>query len=85
MQNSYSKLWRELHRKTLWESEEEKLKELVQATELAILLRLQELESSADSHEERTELENAAADLLAIKTHKLGWPQVPVPSRGGLH
>jgi hypothetical protein len=47
---------------------------LVQAAEYAIVLRLQELENSTDHHEERVEMERAAADLLVIKTHKLGWP-----------
>ena len=77
MQDSYSTPWKELYRQTLKESDERKLTELVQAAEYAIVLRLQELENSTDHHEERAEMKCAAADLLAIKTYKLGWPAVP--------
>jgi hypothetical protein len=46
----------------------------VQTAEYAIVLRLQELENSTDYGEERIEMKRAAADLLVIKTYKLGWP-----------
>jgi hypothetical protein len=42
-------------------------------------VRLQQLENSADRYNERIELKRAAADLLVIKTYKLGWPAVPTP------
>jgi hypothetical protein len=44
----------------------------VHAAEYAIVLRFQELENSTDNQEEPAEMERAAADLLAIKTYKLG-------------
>ena len=74
MSDSYS--WKELYRQTLKESDEEKLTELVNAAEYAIVLRLQELENCADHQEERAEIKSATADLLALKTHKLGWPPI---------
>ena len=85
MPDSYPTSWKEPYHQALTESDEQKLTELVQAAEYAIVLRLQELENSTDHHEEHMELKQAAADLLPIKTHKLGWPSVPVPSNDGLH
>jgi hypothetical protein len=70
-------LWKELYLQALLESDTEKLTELVQATEQAIVLRAQELLNSSDHHEERSEMAVAKASLLAIKVHKLGWPAVP--------
>jgi hypothetical protein len=66
--------WKEPYHQALTESDKQKLTELVQAAEYAIVLRLQELENSPDHHEERIEMKLAAADLLVIKTYKLGWP-----------
>ena len=80
MPDSYSTSWKEPYRQVLKESDQQKLTELVQAAEHAIVLRLQELRFSPDHREERAELKRAAADLLAIKTHKLGWPAVPMLS-----
>jgi hypothetical protein len=77
MQNSYS--WKELYFQTLRESDTEKLTELVQAAEHAMVIRAQELLNSTDHHEERSEMAIAKASLLSIKTHKLGWPAVPMP------
>jgi hypothetical protein len=34
-------------------------------------------------HEERIEMKLAAADLLVIRTYKLGWPGFPTPSKPG--
>jgi hypothetical protein len=74
-------LWKEPYHQALKESDQQKLTALVHAAEYANVLRLQELENSTDHHEERAEMKRAAADLLAIKTHKLGWPAVPYDSR----
>lgn len=81
MPNSYATLWKEPYRQALKESDEQKLTELVQAAENAIVLRLRELEKSTNNREERAEMKRAAADLLVIKTYKLGWPPVPHDSR----
>jgi hypothetical protein len=76
MPDSYATLWKEPYREALKESDEQKLTELVQAAEYAIVLRLQELENCTDHQEERAQMKGAAADLLAIKSHKLGWPSI---------
>ena len=73
MQDSYP-MWKELYLEALLESDTDNLTELVHAAEYAIVLRLQELENFTDHHEERVEMNRAAADLLGIKICKLGWP-----------
>ncbi len=69
MQDSYPMSWKDLYLQTLLESDEEKLTELVHATEQAIVLRTI---SGSVSQEERSEMAVAKASLLAIKVHKLG-------------
>ncbi|MFZ0584287.1 MAG: hypothetical protein WAN72_21970 [Candidatus Acidiferrales bacterium] len=81
MPDSYATLWKEPYRQALKESDPRKLTELVQTAEYAIVLRLQELENSTDNPEERAEMKHATADLLVIKTYKLGWPGVHTSSR----
>jgi hypothetical protein len=76
MQDSYPMSWKDLYLQTLLESDEEKLKELVHATEQAIVLRTI---SGSASQEERSEMTIANASLLSIKTHRLGWPSIPLP------
>lgn len=76
MPRSYS--WKEPYRQAVKGANPQKQVELVLAAEYAIVLRLQELENSKENQEERAEMKRAAADLLSIKTHKLGWPSVPV-------
>ena len=68
--------WKKPYHQALNESDEQKLTTLVHAAEYAIVLRLQELENSTDHHEERIEMKLATADLLVIKTYKLGWPSI---------
>jgi hypothetical protein len=76
MPDSYPTFWKEPYHQALKESDEQKLSELVHAAEYAIVLRLQELENSTGHGEERAEMKRASADLLVIKTYKLGWPRV---------
>jgi hypothetical protein len=68
--------WRESYEKALQESENGKLTEYIHETEAGIFKRLQELASSSDHHEERAQIQSMLADLLAIKIHKLGWPNL---------
>ena len=82
MQDSYLMSWKELYLQALLESDTEKLTELVQATELAMADRAQEL-SGSEANKERGDMAVAKASLLSIKANKLGWPSVP--SSGGLH
>jgi hypothetical protein len=79
MQDSYLGSWKELYLQALLESDDAKLTELVQAAEHAMVIRAQELLNSTDHHEERSEMAIVKASLLSIKTHKLGWPAVPMP------
>jgi hypothetical protein len=74
--------WKKLYLWVLIESDKEKLTGLIQAVEHAIARRTRELLNSTDHHRERGEMAAANADLLSIKTHKLGWP--PVSARDGL-
>jgi hypothetical protein len=81
MQDSYLMSWKELYLQALLESDTEKLRERVQATEVAMAAR--ELSGCSASNKERGDMAAAKARLLSIKTHKLGWPSVP--RSGGLH
>jgi hypothetical protein len=66
--------WRTLHKAALLETDTNALEHLVFTTEDAIFQRLQELAQLPDSEGELLDLKAAAADLLALKTQKLGWP-----------
>jgi hypothetical protein len=68
--------WKESYQSALRESDKPKLAALVHAAEVMIFLRGQELSRSADHHDERKEMRGAAADLLVVKTYKLGWPRL---------
>ena len=61
MPNSYATSWKEPYQQALREPDAQKLTELVQAAENAIVLRLQELDNSTDhyEYEERAEMERA--------------------------
>jgi hypothetical protein len=74
--------WEERYPETLKISEKDKLTELVQSAELAVFYRLKELSNSTAYREERNEIYLTLANLLAFKTHKLGWPALlPVKSQ----
>jgi hypothetical protein len=68
--------WKECYELAVRESEKPKLAALVHAAEVMIFLRGLELSGSADHHEERSEMRAATADLLVVKTYKLGWPSL---------
>ena len=59
-------------------SHEEKLFELVSFVEAILFVRWQSLDDDPAHNDERLAMEAIAHDLLAIKIHKLGWPD---PSR----
>jgi hypothetical protein len=67
-------LWKTAHEKAVWESDTKKLLTEIHATEGALFLRWQEIADDAGYTKERAEMKAAAADLLAIKIHRLGWP-----------
>jgi hypothetical protein len=66
--------WKAEYEKTIWESDTEKLFPCIHATEAALFLRRQDNDSVAK--EDRAATNAVAADLLAIKIHKLGWPSL---------
>lgn len=76
MSNSDVLPWKQAYQETLENQDTEKLTSRILNAEAAIFERLQQLAGSSDHREERKEMEAAAADLLAIKVHKLGWPPV---------
>jgi hypothetical protein len=77
-QSAANPSWKAAYEKTRWELDTEKLLALIHATEAALFLRWQELEDVSAHREEHAAMEAAAKDLLAIKIHKLGWPD-PCP------
>lgn len=81
MQGSYPMSWKDLYLQTLLESDEEKLTELVHATEQAIVLRAM---SGSVSQEERSEMTVAKESLLSIKTRRLGWPSIRLPDNASI-
>jgi hypothetical protein len=80
MSDSYTS-WKQPYLEAQNETDKNKLTELVYAAEEAIFRRMLELSGSADHHEERSELKEASAALMAIQVHKLGWP-APLPGIG---
>jgi hypothetical protein len=74
--------WQERYPEARKISEKDKLTQLVQSAELRMFYRLKELSNSAACRAERNEIHLALANLLAFKTHKLGWPALlPVKSQ----
>jgi hypothetical protein len=66
--------WKAEYEKTIWETDKDQLLPCIHATEAALFHRWQELGNDSAAKEERAAMDAAAADLLAIKLHKLGWP-----------
>jgi hypothetical protein len=66
--------WKIAYEKTMWELDKEKLLALIHAAEGELFERWQELGDSPAHTRERAAMKTAAADLLAIEIHRLGWP-----------
>jgi hypothetical protein len=66
--------WKVAAEKAAGELDIEKFRYHVLAAEAAIFFRLQELPISADHTDELEEISTALAELLELKTRKLGWP-----------
>jgi hypothetical protein len=64
--------WAEAYLQVMRESDPIKLMDLVLEAEEAISLRCQEIKQSPEHFGERRVMDAAAADLLAIRTHKFG-------------
>jgi hypothetical protein len=69
--------WQELYEATSAETNREKVTELINRTEEALMARTRELAHDADDHaDERNAMVQASEDLLAIKTEKLSYPPI---------
>ena len=79
-----SSSWRQQYLEALKTSEKDKLTDLVQSAELAILHRLKELTNSPEHSDERNQIRLALLDLLAVKTYKLRWPAL-LPAKSHNH
>ena len=66
--------WKIAYEKTMWELDKEKLLALIHAAEGELFERWQALGDSPAHTRERAAMKIAADDLLAIKIHRLGWP-----------
>ena len=66
--------WKTAYEKTMWELDKEKLLALIHAAEGELFERWQELGDGPAHTRERAAMKIAADDLLAIKIHRLGWP-----------
>ena len=79
-----SSSWKQQYLETLKTFEKDKLTDLVQSAELAMLHRLKELTNSPEHSDERNQIRLALLDLLAVKTYKLRWPAL-LPAKSHKH
>jgi hypothetical protein len=68
--------WRELYESALLETDHQKLKDLVNGIEEALLIRAMEIGNNWNHADERDAMAKVAEDLLLIKTEKLKWPPI---------
>jgi hypothetical protein len=75
MSDNQQSSWRQVYLNVHREEGIERLTQAVIAAEAAIFARMQELSEAPNHTDEHNQLKEAADELLAIKTQKLGWPQ----------
>jgi hypothetical protein len=68
--------WQELYEAVSAETDREKVTELINRTEEAMMARTQELAHGADHADERNAMVQASENLLTIKTEKLSYPPI---------
>jgi hypothetical protein len=68
--------WQELYEAVSAETDREKITELINRTEEAMMARAQELAHDADHADERNAMVQATENLLTIKTEKLSYPPI---------
>ena len=80
--SNFSKIseWEKLYRAVLVETDRDRLTDLVDAVESAIIRRRQELTKCEGADQERDAIEVAAEEILDIKTARLGWPTINLRS-----
>jgi hypothetical protein len=69
-------LWQRLYEQAAAETDREKLTDLINRIEGAMIARAQEIAHSPNHWEERNAIAQASENLLIIKTEKLKWPPV---------
>jgi hypothetical protein len=68
--------WQELYDAATVETNREKLTDLINQVEEALMRRTQELAHDANHSEERKAMVQASENLLVIKTEKLSYPPI---------
>jgi hypothetical protein len=68
--------WQELYDAATVETNREKLTDLINQVEEAMMRRTQELAHDANHSEERNAMVQATENLLTIKTEKLSYPPI---------
>jgi hypothetical protein len=66
--------WERLLQEARSETDTGKLREKLEAAEVALFTRAQELFESREGHEESAAIRRASDELLQIKTERLKWP-----------
>ena len=66
--------WQTPFQEALLEFDVDKLADKIQEVEALVLVRLQELASDADHHEERQAIDDALCTLRLLKNEKLAYP-----------
>ena len=68
--------WKQLYEAASAETDREKLTELVNRVEEALMQRAEEIAHSPDHTDERNAMVQASENLLVIKTERLSWPPI---------
>jgi hypothetical protein len=68
--------WQELYEAASVETDREKLTDLINQVEEALMKRAKELAHNPNHTDERNAMVQASENLLVIKTEKLSWPPI---------
>jgi hypothetical protein len=68
--------WQELYEAASVETDREKLTDLINRVEEALMKRAEELAHNPNHTDERNAMVQASENLLVIKTEKLSWPPI---------
>ena len=69
-------LWQRLFEEASVETDREKLKDLINRLEEALMIRGEEIGKSPNYIDERTAMAKASESLLVMMTEKLNWPPI---------
>ena len=68
--------WQQLYEAASAETDPQRLIDLVNRVEEALMKRAEEIAHSPDHSDERNAMFQASENLLVIKTEKLSWPPI---------